>query len=175
MNFNIQSLPYLYHIEYTDNWTHKSKGVFVDPDGNEYRYEDTRGWKPFYEVNQIDFSEMRNLEPEVPPTISKTAIKPEVLFHNLSLCRTKKPFMSWFSKNNKVILPDEIIKDLMTSAVAITSNYIIHDARRTTYSLLVYDIENGCYKQVLLSSTDYRGTKNSSIYTDSLVAKLARL
>lgn len=81
--------------------------------------------------------------------------------------------MSWFSKN-KVIVSDEIIKDLMTSAVAFTSDYIIDDAPTTTHSLLVYDIESGCYKQILLSSNGSRSMQNTSVYTNSLVSKLAR-
>lgn len=174
MDFNIESLPYLFHIELTDSWTHRSKGMFVDPKGTEYRYKDKDGWKSFYETNEVDFNATLDFEVEVPPAISKVEIKPEVLFYNLSLCRTKKPLMSWFSKS-KVTVSAEIIEDLINSAVAFTSDLTIHDAPTTTYSLLVYDIENGCYKQILLSSTGNRSMKNSSIYTISMVNRFARL
>ncbi len=174
MDFNVESLPYLFHIEFTDSWTHKSKGVFVDPNGTEYRYKDTGGWKPFYEVNETILNDTIDIDAETYFANIKIVIKPESLFHNLSLCRTKKPFTSWFSKN-KVVVSDEIIKDLMTSEVVRTSDFIIHDAPTTTYSLLVYDGVSGSYKEIHLCSTDYRGTKNSSVYTDSLVAKFPRL
>lgn len=171
---NVESLPYLFHIEFTDSWTHKSKGVFVDPNGTEYRYKDTDGWKSFLEAKETNLNDTMDIDAETYFANIKIVIKPELLFHNLSLCRTKKPFTSWFSKN-KVVVSDEIIKDLMTSEVVRTSDFIIHDAPTTTYSLLVYDGVSGCYKEIHLSSTHYRGTKNSSVYTDSLVAKFPRL
>lgn len=113
-------------------------------------------------------------EIKAPPSISKVEIEPEVLFHNLSLCKEKKPFISWFSKN-KVIVSAEIIEDLMNSTVAYTSDLVIHDASITTHLLLVYDVDSGCYKEIILSSTGSRSLQNSSIYAESLVNKFARL
>ncbi|MFN0290054.1 hypothetical protein [Pedobacter helvus] len=173
MDFNVESLPYLFHIKFTDSWTHRSKGVFIDSDGIEYRYEDTNGWKSFYETNEIDFNRTLDFEVEAPPSISEVEIKPEVLFHNLSLCRKKKPFML-LSRIDKLMLSVEIIEGLMNSPMVYTNNEVVYDAPTTTYSLLVYDVANACYRQIHLNSTGYRNVQNNSVYTQRILQKFQK-
>lgn len=173
MDFNVESLPYLFHIKFTDSWTHRSKGVFIDSDGIEYRYEDTNGWKSFYETNEIDFNRTLDFEVEAPPSISEVEIKPEVLFHNLSLCRKNKPSML-LSRIDKLMLSVDVIVDLMNSPMVYTNNEVVCDAPTITYSLLVYDVVTASYKQTHLQSTGYRNMHNNSIHTERILKKLQK-
>lgn len=174
MDFNVESLPYLLHAEYIGGWTCQSKGVFIDPDGIEYRYEDRNGWKSFYEENFNNLNDAIDIDAETFFANIQEVIRPDALFHNLNLCRIKRSSRGRYTNNNLVI-SEEMIADLMNSKIVYKSDVVIHDAPTKSFSLLVYDGKNGCYKDVFLSSTGSRNVQNSSVYTDSLVAKFPRL
>ena len=173
MIFNLESLPYLYYIEYTDGWTCKHSSIFIDPDGLQYLYEGIEGWRPLYEAEQINLEETQGVELETVSAVSIVGIKPEVLFHNLNICRIKKP-LKLLSKIDKSLLPVDVIEDLMNSTIVYKNDDVVYDAPTTTYSLLVYDVATAFYKQVRLNSTGYRNMHNSSIHTEAILQRLQK-
>lgn len=178
MEFKVEELPFLYSIEEVCSWSHKAKGLLIAPDGVEYRYEELDGWKRYYDVKTVDLSETIGIDKEyvdVAIEPKDVAIKPEVLFHNLSLCGKNKPFTFWFERKVEVeTISNDIIQDLMRSDMVYTDDVVIYDAPRINHSLFIYDGDSECYKQILLSSTGYRNMHNNSLYTESILQRLQK-
>lgn len=172
MDFKIENLLYLYNTEYRDGWTHRPSGYFIDPYGIKYRYKETNDWKSYRDWKKSNKRNGLKIEDEVreqTSVVAETEIKPQVLFHNLNLCKIRKPLSFWFNKQ-KGELQQEIVEDLLNSVMVFTSNEERSDASETTNSLFIYDDNTGFYRQILLSCNGYCDMQNDSVYSEQLIS-----
>lgn len=153
MDFNVESLPYLYHSENCDvAWTREFGGFFIDPNGVRYKYKNPDNWLSYGNSLEFEASEIK--------------IKPTDLFHNLGTCKVKKP---WFGVKRKLISQDVINELLNGELINLSDGINICDAPITTNSILFYDSNVGFYKQIILSISGQTTHFNSSIKAQSLI------
>lgn len=152
MDFSTDKLPYLYHSEYCDvAWTREFGGFFIAPNGVKYRYKNPDNWKRYSSSIKAKKDELN--------------IKPTDLFHNLGICKVKKP---WFGAT-ATPLSLEVINDLLKGKLLNVNDMHVCDAPETINSLYVYDNTSGFYKQVVLSFDGSRTLLNSSLHTQNVI------